>query len=74
MPIGISENIYGYTGVKRMEIGHVEAFVQVVREGSFTKAAESLTLSQPSVSTRIAGLEDGLNCQLFFFVVVAGYP
>lgn len=66
MPIGIIENIYGYTGVKRMEIGQVEAFVQVVREGSFTKAAESLTLSQPSVSTRIAGLEDGLNCQLFF--------
>lgn len=49
-----------------MEIGQIEAFVQVAREGSFTKAAESLNLSQPSVSTRIAGLEASLDCKLFF--------
>ena len=66
MPIGIIEIIYGQPGVKRMELGQLEAFVQVAREGSFTKAAESLALSQPSVSTRIAGLEAGLDCQLFF--------
>jgi DNA-binding transcriptional LysR family regulator len=48
-----------------MEIGQIEAFVQVVRDGSFTAAATSLNLSQPSVSTRVAGLEAGLNCQLF---------
>lgn len=48
-----------------MEIGQIEAFVQVVRDGSFTQAANSLNLSQPSVSTRVAGLETALNCQLF---------
>jgi DNA-binding transcriptional LysR family regulator len=48
-----------------MEIGQIEAFVQVAWEGSFTKAAESLALSQPSVSARIAGLEASLDCQLF---------
>lgn len=48
-----------------MEIGQIEAFVQVVRDGSFTKAANTLNLSQPSVSTRVAGLEAALDCQLF---------
>ena len=31
-----------------MEIGQIEAFVQTVHAGSFTKAAESLHLSQLS--------------------------
>jgi DNA-binding transcriptional LysR family regulator len=48
-----------------MEIGQIEAFIQVVRDGSFTKAAAALHLSQPSVSTRIAALEASLNCRLF---------
>lgn len=48
-----------------MEIGQIEAFVQTVHAGSFTKAAESLHLSQPSISSRIAGLEASLVCRLF---------
>jgi DNA-binding transcriptional LysR family regulator len=48
-----------------MELGQIEAFIQVVRDGSFTKAAKALNLSQPSVSTRIAGLEASLDCKLF---------
>ena len=48
-----------------MEFGQIEAFVQVVRHGSFTKAAETLNLTQPTISARIAVLEAQLGCQLF---------
>ena len=48
-----------------MEIRHLEAFVTVVREGSFTRAAERLNLTQPSLSTRIQHLEQALNGELF---------
>lgn len=48
-----------------MEIGHLEAFERVAREGSFTAAAESIGLTQPAVSTRIAALERELGGALF---------
>jgi DNA-binding transcriptional LysR family regulator len=48
-----------------MEFGQIEAFVQVVRDGSFTKAAQTLNLTQPTISARIAVLEAELGCQLF---------
>lgn len=48
-----------------MEFGQIEAFVQVVRDGSFTKAAQTLNLTQPTISARIAVLEAELDCQLF---------
>ncbi|MEJ2711493.1 MAG: LysR family transcriptional regulator [Anaerolineales bacterium] len=48
-----------------MEFGQIEAFVQVVRDGSFTKAAETLNLTQPTISARLAVLEAELGCQLF---------
>lgn len=48
-----------------MEFGQIEAFVQVVRDGSFTKAAETLNLTQPTISARIAVLEAELGCELF---------
>lgn len=48
-----------------MEFGQIEAFVQVVRDGSFTKASETLNLTQPTISARIAVLEAELGCQLF---------
>ena len=46
-----------------MEIGQIEAFERVVREGSFTRAAEALNLTQPAVSTRITSLETELGCR-----------
>jgi DNA-binding transcriptional LysR family regulator len=48
-----------------MEIGQIEAFVRVVREGSFTKAAQAMNLTQPTISSRISVLEAELGCQLF---------
>lgn len=48
-----------------MEVRHLEAFLAVVREGSFTRAAERLNLTQPSLSARIQHLEQSLNGELF---------
>ncbi len=48
-----------------MEVRHLEAFVAVVREGSFTRAAERLNLTQPSLSARVQHLEQALEGDLF---------
>ena len=48
-----------------MEFRQLEAFIAVVREGSFTHAADRLNLSQPSLSSRIQQLELDLGVQLF---------
>ncbi|MEL6407068.1 MAG: LysR family transcriptional regulator [Chloroflexota bacterium] len=48
-----------------MEIGQIEAFDRVAREGNFTRAAESLDLTQPAISTRISLLEKELGGDLF---------
>lgn len=48
-----------------MEFRQLEAFIAVVREGSFTHAAERLNLSQPSLSSRIQQLEIDLQVTLF---------
>ena len=48
-----------------MEIGQIIAFERVTREGSFTRAAAALDLTQPAVSTRINTLEAELGGALF---------
>lgn len=48
-----------------MELGQLEAFVQVAAHRSFSRAAESLFLTQPSVTARIQALEKELNEELF---------
>lgn len=48
-----------------MEFRQLEAFIAVVREGSFTHAAERLNLSQPSLSARIQQLEVDMGVTLF---------
>ena len=48
-----------------MEIGHLEAFLMVVQHHSFSRAAESLGLTQPSLSARIISLERELGEILF---------
>ncbi len=49
-----------------MELGQIEAFLAVVREGSFTGAASRLNLTQPSLSARIHQLEQSLGGELFY--------
>jgi DNA-binding transcriptional LysR family regulator len=48
-----------------MELDHVEAFVAIVRSGGFTRAAETLHLSQPAVSRRVHLLEGELGAPVF---------
>jgi DNA-binding transcriptional LysR family regulator len=48
-----------------MELGQIEAFERAAREGSFTRAAEALHLTQPAISTRIAMMEAELGGPLF---------
>ena len=48
-----------------MEVIEVEAFVAIAHEGSFTRAAVVLHLSQPAISRRIELLERTLGAPLF---------
>jgi DNA-binding transcriptional LysR family regulator len=47
-----------------MDFRQIEAFLKVVELGSFSKAAEELYVSQPSVSVYIASLEQELDAVL----------
>lgn len=48
-----------------MELQDIIVFERVARKGSFTKAARSLNLAQPSVTTRVRSLEGQLGRELF---------
>lgn len=50
---------------RAFELRHLEYFCAVARTGSFTKAAENLGISQPSLSEQIAKLEQSLGAALF---------
>ncbi|MBI1886530.1 MAG: LysR family transcriptional regulator [Chloroflexi bacterium] len=48
-----------------MDFGQVEAFVQVAAHNSFSRAAEVLQLTQPSITARIQSLERDLGEEVF---------
>ena len=48
-----------------MDLGQLEAFVRVAQHQSFSRAAEALFLTQPSVTARIQALERELGEPLF---------
>lgn len=48
-----------------MDFGQVEAFVQVAARRSFSRAAEALQLTQPSITARIQSLERELGEEMF---------
>lgn len=48
-----------------MNIAELEAFLAVYDEGTYTKAADVLGISQPAVTRRVSLLESDLDCVLF---------
>ncbi|GEM46104.1 LysR family transcriptional regulator [Deinococcus cellulosilyticus] len=48
-----------------MDMDQLRAFDEIVRQGSFSRAAERLSITQPSISVRIQRLEDQLGGALF---------
>ena len=48
-----------------MELKQIRAFMAVAQWGSFSKAAESMYLSQSALSKQIAALEDSMGARLF---------
>lgn len=48
-----------------MDINNLKAFIEVADKKSFSRSAESLKLTQPAVSKRIAALEAELSAKLF---------
>jgi DNA-binding transcriptional LysR family regulator len=48
-----------------MELNHLQSFVRVAQEGSFTRAADKLFLTQPALSLQIKALESELGAPLF---------
>lgn len=48
-----------------MDFKQIEAFISVAKLKSFSKAANSIYLSQPTISSHISSLEKELNVQLF---------
>jgi DNA-binding transcriptional LysR family regulator len=48
-----------------LEFRHLVSFVAVAEECSFGKAAERLNIAQPSLSSQIKQIEDGLRANLF---------
>jgi len=54
-----------YRGFDSMNLEQIEAFVYISFTGSFSKAAELLYTSQPSISAKVKALEKELNSTLF---------
>lgn len=48
-----------------MDINNLKAFIEVADKKSFSRSAETLNLTQPAVSKRIAALETELSAKLF---------
>ena len=57
-----------------IDIKELEAFVAVVDQGSFSRAAKSLYLTQPTVSTHVAVLERKLGIKLLVRTTKEVYP
>jgi DNA-binding transcriptional LysR family regulator len=52
--------------MSRLNIEQLHTFLEVVRLGGVRRAAQSLNVSQPAVSSRIKSLEDSLAVELFY--------
>ena len=52
-------------GIKNMELRLLRYFLTVAKEQSFTKAAEQLHITQPTLSRQMAAFEEDLGITLF---------
>ena len=57
-----------------IDIRELEAFASVVEQGSFSKAAKALFLTQPTISSHVAALERKLNIKLLIRASRTVYP
>ena len=48
-----------------MELNQLRGFYEIAREGSFTRAADKLYLTQPAISLQVKALEEELDVALF---------
>ncbi|BCV24700.1 MAG TPA: LysR family transcriptional regulator [Firmicutes bacterium] len=48
-----------------MELKQLEMFLEIARQGTFTEAAKTLYISQPTISMQMAALEKELGAKLF---------
>ncbi|QRG68693.1 cidABC operon transcriptional activator CidR [Brevibacillus choshinensis] len=48
-----------------MDIRHLQYFLEVARHNSFTKAAQSLYITQPTISKMVRNLEEEIGVELF---------
>ena len=49
---------------RRIRLRHIQAFVEIIRQGSLKRAAEALFLTQPAISRTIAELEEIAGARL----------
>ncbi|MGZ6273738.1 MAG: LysR family transcriptional regulator, partial [Candidatus Limnocylindrales bacterium] len=53
------------TDITAPQLGQIQAFREVARHGTISRAAEALFVSQPALTARIQGLEHALGVSLF---------
>lgn len=62
----ISEHKLFFMNGVDMNNNDITAFSEVVKQGSFSKAAEKLFITQSALSSKIKNLEEELDCKLFY--------
>src|ERR1051325_9235372 len=63
--INIFNSAAGYSILRLMDTYRLQVFLECARLKNFSRAAEVLHLSQPSISLHVRGLEDWCGARLF---------
>lgn len=57
-----------------MDIKQMQYFVSIAQEGSYSRAAEKLSVSQPALSIAIKKLEEEFGVKLFYYFDRRTFP